>query len=434
MPIIIRNGNIVRLSAAIESLEISKGEAPKSFLTDGFHRYILKRPKKRTFSTIFKESFPTDLVQFREWTLEDFCQAKASLPPLTIARLEPYVLHLKDLLFEAAFGEILYQRIAQALFNKSFAATENYLHIDKETGVSCIISQFCPSFNEFLDKRLSALVKKRKMSVSEWDEHPALRRDDLQFNTNEYYLLGKLYALALITNDWDLVNTIMLSNAGCMGDSSYANKIMVVDGGNKFHFGFDGLTCDETAFENNTFNPKSTKKHPLKGYEHTLPFDEEVHLQLPRLLVPDLFSLTNPAVYKGFQEGINEAKTALISNPFCIRQAIREAGYFITADSHKETLKRFWGKDGTLLNRSFYYPRSSSTYNLESLLKSRCYSLVGICRRLEHGESEESINETTLTLYQKAQAYPSKASVFFELPSTCTQSTSSDPVYRKIPF
>ncbi|MFW2572575.1 hypothetical protein ACN4Z3_17325, partial [Legionella sp. 29fVS95] len=79
-------------------------------------------------------------------------------------------------------------------------------------------------------------------------------RANLNFSNNELYLLGKLYCTALITHDWDVVNNIMLSNSGCLGDSLTAKKVVVVDGGNKFHFGFGGLTCAESASENPQFN------------------------------------------------------------------------------------------------------------------------------------------------------------------------------------
>jgi len=425
MPIIIRDGKEVLLTAA-KSIEISTGEAPKSFLTDGHNLYVLKRPKKRTFSTIFRESFPSDLAEYRHWTLAEFHYAKGNLPPLKKAKLEPYAQHLNNLLFEAALGEILYQRIARALF-ESFEATENYLHIDKDTGEPCIISKFCPNFNEFPEKRLGAAAPKRKTSASEWEGQTTPQREALKFSENEYYLLGKLYALALITNDWDLVNNIMLSNAGCLGDSSCATKIMVVDGGNKFHFGFDGLTCDETAFQNKEFNSEATKSHPLRGYDHTLPFDEEVYLQLPRLLIPDLFSLTIPKLHTGFKDGINEAKRALIDNPLCIQQAIKEAELFITSDSHKLTIKRFKDKDSTLLNCSYYYSTNGAAYNLDSILKARCHSLRGICMRLERGETMEAINRSTLTRYKQAQWHPTVSSFFSEA------AVFSDPQSRSLP-
>ncbi|WP_156812372.1 hypothetical protein [Legionella tunisiensis] len=61
-------------------------------------------------------------------------------------------------------------------------------------------------------------------SATEWDEREKPSRANLNFCNNELYLLGKLYCVALITHDWDVVNNIMLSNSGCLGDSSTAKK------------------------------------------------------------------------------------------------------------------------------------------------------------------------------------------------------------------
>ena len=65
MPKIVINKDEVSLEPVSEdTVAISKGEAPKSFLSDGRHLYILKKPKKRTFIDIFGESFPLLLA----WT------------------------------------------------------------------------------------------------------------------------------------------------------------------------------------------------------------------------------------------------------------------------------------------------------------------------------------------------------------------------------
>ncbi len=401
MPIIKRNTDEITLNPA-DSIAISKGAAPKSFLSDGHSLYVLKKPRTRTFAGIFKESFPTELAQYRHWTIDDFRLNKDDITTRDKELLEPYAQHLNDLLFEAAFGEVLYQLIAKRLC-KSFEPTENYLHIDQETGEPGIISKFRIDFNEFIEKKLQVAIKKKMMSAGEWATQIIPNRDDLDFSPHENYLLGKLYALALLTNDWDLVNNIMLSNAGCLGSSDSSSKIMVVDGGNKFHFGFGGLTCDETSFQNIEFNPHSTETHPLTGFVSTLPFDGAVYLKLPRLLIPDLFLLTNPNVFKGFKEAIEEARAALAANPFCIRQAIKEVELFITADSHEETIKRFKDKRSTLINHSYYFSTSDSQYSLDTVLKARCHSLQISCARIEAGVSVEKINSELLQEYRISQ-------------------------------
>lgn len=404
MPIIQYGREEVILSAA-GSLPLSTGESPKSFLTDGINLYIVKQPKTRTFAQIFKSSFPLELREYQDWTAKDFSLKCELLPAEHRKKLMPYFQHLNDILFEAAFGEVLYQRIAKALF-ASYSPTISLLHVDALTGEPCILSKFRSDFNEFIEKKLVAAMGKTIKKTAEWDREKAPSRADLKFIDNEHYLLGKLYAVALLTHDWDVVNNIMASNAGCIGDSRTSDKITVVDGGNKFHFGYGGLTCDESVFENREFNVHSLQTHPLSGYNFTMPFDEEVYLDLPRLLVRDLFSLTNTQSLRGFKEVIAEARMSIMANPFCIQQAINEAALFITKDSHKPTIERFKSRSSTLLNYSYYYPSRSTQYSLEGILKARCHSLVMICQQLEYGMTIEEINRTTLAHYHQTQELP----------------------------
>jgi len=334
-------------------------------------------------------------------------------------RIQPFALHLSDLLFEAAFGEVLYQGIGKTLF-RSFEATETYLHIDTETGDPCIISKFRIDFNECIEKKLQAAIQKKMTSSGEWDSQIIPRREELNFSAEENYLLGKLYAIALITNDWDLVNNIMLSNAGCVGSTKSARKVMVVDGGNKFHFGFDGLTCDETAFKNILFNPSSTPTFPHRSYTHTLPFEDAVYLNLPRLLIPELFSLTNPELFRGFKETIGEARTTLAANPFCIQQAIKRIEHLITLDSDKRTLERFKDKRSTLINHAYYFPQTATEYGLDAVLKACCNSLHIACTKIEAGTSTEEINLDSLRQYLSAQRLGTESSAVRKPDTTIT--------------
>jgi hypothetical protein len=400
MPII-KNGQKEITLTETEGVIISKGEAPKSFLTDGENLYVVKKPKKRTFGAIFKNNFPSGLVSYEQWTIEEFRAKKKALPIDDQEQLAPFAVHLNDLLFEAAFGEVLYQQIAKTLFS-SFESTESFLHIDAKTSEPSIISKFRFDFNEFMEKKLRFVLGETRGKASDWNIEKLPCRDALGFNDNENHLMGKLYAVALLTNDWDLVNNIMLSNAGCVGDSHTATQIMVVDGGNKFHFGFDGLTCDETAFENPAFNPDSTKNHPLLGYDYTLPFDKEVLLQLPRLLIPNLFELDNHQLFQGFKEATDEAVKALCLNPFCINQAINSVEQRITLDSHKPTLEGFRDKNSTALSHNYYYSKNS-IHSLETLIKGRCRSLKVMCHLLESDAPVEEINRLRFEQYHQAQ-------------------------------
>lgn len=402
MPVIRREYEALSLTPT-KSIEISKGESPKIFLTDGRDYYIYKQPKKRTFESIFKENFPSDLESYRTWTLDDYRTKRELISLIDKQKLEPYAIHLNDLLFEAAFGEVIYQLIAKNLF-KSFEPTECFLHVDSDLGELGIISRFRSDFNEFIEHRLNATLDRKKSSVNEWELSLLPTRDDLHLSENENYLLGKLFALALITNDWDVVNNIMLSNAGCIGDSETATKIMVVDGGNKFQFGFDGLSCDETSFKNSELIETLGNDHPLKGYLNTLPFDKEVSLKLPRLLIPNLFQMTNPLLFRGLKEGMLEAKASLTENPYCIQQAVNQASNFFTLDCNSTTLKRFSDSNSGIICHSYYFPKANQPDNLEAIIKARCYSLQALCKRLEYGTTADELQAEVLEKYRQSQS------------------------------
>jgi len=177
----------------------------------------------------------------------------------------------------------------------------------------------------------------------------------------------------------------MLANSGCMGDSQTANIVCVVDGGNKFHFGFDGLTCEESAFRNPIFQLPEAHEN----YHFTYPFDETILPTLPRMIIKDLFELNQPALLQGMSEMLAEANRALIMNPDGIRKAINQAFTQTTIHSNHATIRRLNNTQSTLLNQSFY--RQPKGYALEALLKSRLRSCAAFIHQIQQQEPDATL-------------------------------------------
>ncbi|HHF7348327.1 TPA: hypothetical protein ACPSKE_001506 [Legionella feeleii] len=406
MPVLLVKGHKEVLEPLPKSPAISLGAAQKFFLKGAAAAsYIVKKPRYRTLIGIFRDSFPSELSRYKEWTYLDFESQQPNMTILDKTKLEPYVRHLKDLAVEAAFGEVVYMKILRALFPNSMEVPDNYLHIDPVTGEPWIISRLIPDFNEFIEKKLTLFLGSSMKSAAEWDERAKPKRAHLNFSNNELYLLGKLYCTALITHDWDVVNNIMLSNSGCLGDSLTAKKVVVVDGGNKFHFGFGGLTCAESANENPQFNSDAKPIPAHRGFNFTLPFDIEVFLTLPRQIVGDLFTPDNEFFMLGVTDMLREAKASLEANPSCIQEAVNLAYEQISEDSDKTTKERLTNRESTLLNHNYYRGGRRSGYILEKILIGRINSLDNLLKRLSEGHSVETLNQETLECYQSAQRF-----------------------------
>ncbi|CEG60202.1 protein of unknown function [Legionella micdadei] len=385
---------------------MGKGMSATLFMGDANGNiYIAKKPRWRALGSIFKESLPTELKPYESWTYLDFRREKENLSEEKLNLLRSYFNHLKELTIEAAFGEIVYMKVAARLFPISAQLPVCFLHIESETDEPLIISTYLPDFNEFISKKVELILGAKVESAAEWDYRKKLSRADLKFTRHELKLLGKLYCLGLLMHDWDLVNNIMLANSGCIGDSETAKKISVVDGGNKFHFGFGGLTCEETALENRVFNPKAKRDDSPRGFNFTFPFDTGVFLTLPRMVIPDLFDLNDLDFVQGFLEMIEEARASINSQPSCIQMAVREAFTHITEDSDKHIKEQLRNRNSTLLNHRYYKGKERSGYILEQILHGRLHSLEKIAARLSKGDTVAQINQETQENYYFSQCW-----------------------------
>lgn len=396
MPVIKQNGITISLQP-IAAIDIAQGTAPKSFLGAADSVYIVKKPKQRRLSSIFANNLPAYYLEhFGNWTFLDFRLHQQVLSSKDKETLHPYFHHINDLSIEAAFNEVLYMQIIGTLFPDNVIVPEVYLHLDSESSEPWLISKHIPNFNEFLCGKIASLLKRPLKTSTDWLHIKKPRRSDLQLCDNELGLIGKLYYTALLTNDWDVFNNIMLANSGCIGDSKLAQKVVVVDGGNKFHAGFDGLTCDESSFKNPRFSAENTDAN----YLHTIPFDTQIYPQLPRMVVADLFDMDNEAIVVGFKTMMAEAQTRLTKDPTLIRGAIYKAYEKFTMDSDKHLLKNFRDPQSTLFNHHYY--RKKTSYNLESILLERLHAIPRLVPVLLNKTAIEPYCNTIIDGFTKA--------------------------------
>ncbi len=98
-----------------------------------------------------------------------------------------------------------------------------------------------------------------------------------------------------------------------------------MDGGNKFHFGFGGLTCAESAIENPQFNSAAKTIPAHRGFNFILPFDVEVFLTLPRQVIGDLFAPDNEFFHAGGNRHAQGGKK-LIEDQFFLYPKSHQSG------------------------------------------------------------------------------------------------------------
>lgn len=221
---------------------------------------------------------------------------------------------------------------------------------------------------------------------------------DLKITPEQKKILGKLYAMALITGHYDILNNINGTNSGSM-----AGKPVCVDWGNSFMIGFGGLTKDENIFqakmgEGKNQNPISlimgsadyttlqqqwsSQEYGIGSNEFTFPFLEHVFPYLPRLLVQDIFNLDDPDVFAGFKEFVemaNENQKNLI-------------GAFMDA----------WPADNptlaATLNNTWYHPDNfEKQESVGHIVLDRVHQLARIVPTLEAGQRQAGFQNALIS-------------------------------------
>lgn len=370
----------IKIKAGMSEKTVYKNEKNNIF-------YVAKQPKPRNANTVFKFTTSTSSAEQ----------------------------HLKDLYLSATFNEVVAPMVAKALFGDAVAVPENYLHID-EKRMPTILSKQVKYLNEFLEQRKMMQGKKTPNDWSNIKKLPV--RADLELTSDEAIIIGKLYAIALITNHWDIFNNINMANAGYITNEKNELIPTVIDWGNVFHIGFVGLTCDENTLEiKDDFNnahvphPSELKKECITGFTYSIPFDSVPFPYLPRQLVADLFLMgedeIGKAIFQGFANMIEIAAKKVRSHPNIIQETINKSFDRISYDKNcEEQFINVKKLKITNINRYFFgifKPKNENDYTLENILKERIEFLDNNIHRFRSTESIQQMAEEILGLYRESQ-------------------------------
>lgn len=385
MPIL-RDGSIL-LTPATTPAEIadavSKGMNKKKVIRSQHNEFfLLKTPGELNVNDVFQNYLP---------------QSKISVDSAQLNY------HLANLRLEEAFLEILIPRMAAKMFAGVLVVPETYLHIELGHNI-WIISKFLKNFDEFLSHK--PCIKERSLF---YDDHLPTRAD-LELSEEEAYLLGQLYAVALVFNLWDLFNSNLL-NSGFIREEDGKNKAAIVDFGYAAHISYKGRHTDTLALSDPNFFPKKKISYSFFGknyrehYTHSyaLPMDRVVGPLFPHLVVSDLFDMhaddeISRTMLSGFTEAIETALKNVEANPSLLREAMEQAFLAISVDSivQANVLK------GSL-NPDFYSSSDSRQHNLLDILQGRLLSAAELIPQFAQGVSALSIQEEVRDFYYDSQ-------------------------------
>lgn len=209
------------------SSSLTKGITQKRILRDQFGTYYLfKKPDELTIDDVFK-----GYLSQKELKNPSFDASK----------------HIFSIKLEGAFLEILIPRMAKKLFEGILVAPENYLHVDQDKSIA-VISRFINSFCEFLSQK--EITKTEPL----FEREQLPKRDDLELTLEEGRILGQLYAVALVFNLWDLLNSKLL-NSGYCTDKDNVKRAAIVDFGCGGTLSYKGRHADTLAMDDPEFSP-----------------------------------------------------------------------------------------------------------------------------------------------------------------------------------
>lgn len=178
--------------------------------------------------------------EFQGFNLINFIEKQKEIA----AELEPYLKHVKHLHDRATLVSALYGAVTKKIFPNEVQIPETYL-CTLDDGTSILLSKKLSEkikWDEFLVKRFKQEFK--------LPSDKTIKREDLKLTTDEAKILGKIYFIALLTGDWDIINNINMSNSG---SAEKNGKLIaaIVDLGNAYGIsGFRGKTQRENAFFN----------------------------------------------------------------------------------------------------------------------------------------------------------------------------------------
>ncbi|KTC68770.1 hypothetical protein Lbir_2303 [Legionella birminghamensis] len=308
--------------------------------------------------------------------------------------------HIYSLQLESAFIEVLVPIMARALFSELLVTPENYLIVDQNKEIT-LISKIIPGFEEFLAKK--ECVNSHTLFYNK--QLPT--RKDLQLNEKEAEIIGVLYAVALVFNLWDLLNS-SLQNSGYVGGIN-EKRACIVDFGCALHLGYkgrhaDSLSADDPQFASTEkliypFTPDYFRDH--YRHQNALPFDVLVGPLLPHMIIHDLFELSGTDEFsrialQSFESCLQRAKTKLLANPVLLPECISEAKKHISLDEK-------WNEDSLFefLNECFY--QQNEGHNLCNIIAGRLESTLNLAKQFKQGIPALEIQEEVRDCYYLAQ-------------------------------
>lgn len=289
------------------------------------------------------------------------------------------------------------------MFEGILEVPENYLHVDKDKSIG-VISKFINSFSEFLSQKETVKTE----PLFEREQLP--KRDDLSLTSEEARFLGQLYAVALVFNLWDLLNSKLLNSGYCV-DKNHQKRAAIVDFGCGGTLSYKGRHADTLAFDDPDFSPTKKVAYSFFGqkyrdhYRHgyALPFDKLVAPLLPHTIIADLFDMSKEdkisrSMLEGFCEAITTAEKNMAQDPHLLEDALFQSLSAITLDSSIQThdLKSH-------LNAEFYGKPEKNSHALVTILQQRLHSVKMLLMQFKVGISATEIQQEIRDYYYYSQ-------------------------------
>lgn len=364
---------------------LSKGITEKRILCDQFGAYyLIKKPDPLTVEDVFKGYLSNEELK------------KPSFDTME---------HIFSIKLESAFLEVLIPRMVKKMFEGIIVVPENYLHVDKDKSIG-VISKFINSFSEFLAKKEA--VKAEPLFEREY----LPKRAHLSLTSEEARILGQLYAVALVFNLWDLLNSKLLNSGYCVG-SDAVKRAAIVDFGCAGILSYKGRHADTLALDDPDFSPAKKINYSFFGqnyrdhYRHgfALPFDRLVAPLLPHTVISDLFNMSGKdpisrSMLEGFCEAITAAEKNMTQNPLLLEEELIESYKAITLDS---SLKADELKSH--LNTEFYGKSEKNSHSLVTLLQQRLVSAKMLIYQFKAGIPATVVQEKIRDFYYYSQCW-----------------------------
>ncbi|HAT1764949.1 TPA: hypothetical protein I8Y96_000402 [Legionella pneumophila] len=311
--------------------------------------------------------------------------------------------HLFSLELELSFIEVLIPCFMRVLFADQLITPEVYLHIDKNNHIF-VLSKLLNGFDEFLYSKVAGKFG----YILDHKKIPS--RKDLDLTEQEAYLVGQLYAAALIFNHWDILNSRLL-NAGKI-EISGQTKACIVDFGFCLHLSYKGRHTDSLCLDDENFSYGKRINYRFfsldynRDYRHrfALPFDTMVGTLLPHTLIEDLYQLSgndrlSTAMRNGFAAMIKQADKSIRSNPKLYEEVFSECLQRISNESSvkAEDLPYF-------LNMNYYLGKIGDD-NLFSIIKGRIRDCFRLLSCFEQGIDPRILHENARDTYYKVNSF-----------------------------